>query len=65
MRILFWAAFIIISVLLIVCCFLAEGAEQILENLAIRAIIGEASGEGYSGMLTSIPIEALYQRVWH
>ena len=27
------------------------GAEQISEELAVRAIIGEASGEGYLGML--------------
>ena len=51
MRIPFWAAIIVIVMLIIVCCFLAEGAEQIPDNLAIRAIVGEASGEGYSGML--------------
>lgn len=45
---LFWA--IIISLILTICCQDVSAAE-ISNNLAVKAIIGEASGEGYRGML--------------
>ena len=44
---IFWA--ILIGLILSSCC--RDAAAEVLDNLAVRAILGEASGEGYDGML--------------
>ena len=44
----FW---LIITILIILTCCKVLFAEEIPDNLAVRAIVGEASGEGYYGML--------------
>ncbi|MCK5161623.1 MAG: hypothetical protein KAQ99_08635 [Candidatus Aureabacteria bacterium] len=42
---------IIIVLLIVSCTIMKVEAEEVKGNKAIRAIIGEASGEGYTGMV--------------